>query len=241
MLVLAFDTSTFHLSAGWILVSGEAPDRRVEDFAQLSVPARPGHAETLLGKLEQLLEAGGHHQRDVGLIVYGRGPGTFTGLRIGLATAKGMALSHGAPIVGVSTLAALAASAGVDGLVVPLIDARRRELYAAAYRVGWNGGVPSLVTLARERVITAAAVPDLLAEAGSGGDASFCGSGAIRYASEFAGLGTALLSERAAPSAAMVARMGLAIYDARGGDDLAAVAPVYLREPDARLPDTPLA
>jgi tRNA threonylcarbamoyl adenosine modification protein YeaZ len=241
MLVLAFDTSTFHLSAGWILVSGEAPDRRVEDFAQLSVPARPGHAETLLGRLEQLLETGGHHQRDVGLVVYGRGPGTFTGLRIGLATAKGMAISHGAPIVGVSTLAALAASAGVDGLVVPLIDARRLELYAAVYRVGRGEGGPSPALLARERVITAAAIPDLLAEAGAGGDALFCGSGAVRYAPELAGLGTSLPPERAAPSAVMIARMGLGIHDARGGDDLSTVEPIYLREPDARLPDKPLA
>jgi len=77
-------------------------------------------------------------------VVVGLGPGSFTGLRVGLATAKGLALGGGVPIYGTSSLAMLAASTG-PGLVAPVIEARRGEIFAALYDVDASGHVSALI------------------------------------------------------------------------------------------------
>jgi len=77
-------------------------------------------------------------------IVVGLGPGSFTGLRVGLATAKGLAFGAGVPVYGVSSLAVLAASCG-PGLVAPILDARLGEVFGALYEVADDGTVRALV------------------------------------------------------------------------------------------------
>jgi len=243
MLVLAFDTSTLQGSVGWIRAAGgDRPG--IESFAEESAPASPGHAETLVGRIERVLSTGGLRVEDVDLVVFCRGPGTFTGLRIGLGTAKGLALARGVPILGLPTLEALSVSAGSNGVLVPVVDARRGEIYAAVHRVEGAGRRPSAATLAPERVLRPDGIGDLLAEAGHEGPAAILGNGAIRYRDRL----LASLSEgsfdlparAAAPSAYWMAVLGLSRFSQRGGDDPAAVEPVYLRAPDARLPERPL-
>src|SRR5207237_1298575 len=87
---------------------------------------RASRGVTLLEDVDALLRQGGAHAGDVDRLAVGIGPGSFTGVRIGLATARGLALALGVPAAGVSTLAALAA--GAPG-AVPVVDARRREIF----------------------------------------------------------------------------------------------------------------
>ena len=111
MITLALDTSTLFGSVAWVRTGGgdpSSPRPPVEGYADTAARARPGHAETLIARIDETLGAGGLCLDDVDLVVYGRGPGTFTGLRLGLATAKGITLGRGVPLVGVSSLAALA-------------------------------------------------------------------------------------------------------------------------------------
>lgn len=235
MLVVAFDTSTFQLAAGWF--DTEAAAGRAH--GTLSCPAVPGHAETLLGHLGSLLSAGGRTLEEADLIVFGKGPGTFTGLRIGLSTAKGIALSGGTPLVGVPTLEAMALSAPVRGSVMVLVDARRGEIYAGAFEVGDEGGTPTAWELVTQRVARPGEVAAIAEEAGVG-SFHLQGSGALRYADELAALAPVLPERYATPDPYVLGRRGLEIFRDRGPDDPATVEPSYLREPDAKLPDRPL-
>ena len=113
MLTLAFDTAT-----------GVATCALVRDADVLG--QRTGRAAEVLGDADELLRASGLTPRDLELLAVGVGPGSFTGVRIGLAAARGLALALDLPVAGVSTLDALAA--GAPG-AVPVIDARRGEIF----------------------------------------------------------------------------------------------------------------
>jgi tRNA threonylcarbamoyladenosine biosynthesis protein TsaB len=113
-LTLAFDTAT-----------GVATSALVDGDEVLG--ERASRAQTLLEDIDALLRQAGAHPSDVRRLAVGIGPGSFTGVRIGLAAARGLALSLGVEGAGVSTLAALAA--GAPG-AVPVIDAKRREIFA---------------------------------------------------------------------------------------------------------------
>jgi len=114
MLTLAFDTAT-QVATSALVAGREVLGERVS------------HARTLLEDVDALLRQGGAHPRDVDALAVGIGPGSFTGVRIGLATARGLALALDLVGAGVSTLDALAA--GAPG-AVPVVDARRREVFA---------------------------------------------------------------------------------------------------------------
>ena len=236
MLVLAFDTSTLIGALGWISAPRSAPVHRLEAFAEAALPASPGHAETLLDRIDLLLETGGHRIDQVDLVVYGRGPGTFTGLRIGLSTAKGLALARGVPLIGLSSLECLALSAGAEGLVAPVIDARRGEIFTALYEVNSTAGRPSAKEIATERVIEPPGLGAMLEEAGAGAPILLVGNGVERYGDQLTTLGELGPARAAAISAYWMAVNGLERFLERGGDDPQSIEPSYLREPDARLP-----
>ena len=113
MLILAFDTATA-VAASALVDDGEVLGERFS------------RAVTLLEDVDALLRQAGAHPSDLDRLAVGIGPGSFTGTRIGLAVARGLALARDLPTAGVSTLAALAA--GADG-AVPVIDARRGEVF----------------------------------------------------------------------------------------------------------------
>ena len=113
MLILAFDTAT-RVATSALVRDGEVLGERVST------------AVTLLEEVDDLLRAAGAAPGDLDALAVGTGPGSFTGVRIGLATARGLALSLGIPAAGVSTLDALAA--GAPG-ALPVIDARRSEVF----------------------------------------------------------------------------------------------------------------
>jgi tRNA threonylcarbamoyladenosine biosynthesis protein TsaB len=109
MLMLAFDTAT-EVATSALVDDGEV------------LAERSSRARTLLEDVDALLRQGGANARDLDALAVGIGPGSFTGVRIGLATARGLALALELPGAGVSTLAALAA--GAPG-AIPVVDARR--------------------------------------------------------------------------------------------------------------------
>src|SRR5262245_52075822 len=100
---------------------------------------RGSHARTLLPLIDAALAAAGVGLRQLDLLAVSIGPGSFTGLRIGLSVAKGLALATGLPVVGVPTLEAYALHVGPrPGLICPVLDARKGEVYGAVFR--WQGG-----------------------------------------------------------------------------------------------------
>ncbi len=128
MNVLALDTATEAAAMG--LRAGDRLYARV---------AREGlrHAQTLVPQIEQLLAQASLAAAALDLVVVGVGPGSFTGLRIALATARGVARGASCALVGVATLDVLARPLRAwPGLVVPVIDAKKDRVYAAAYRGG---------------------------------------------------------------------------------------------------------
>jgi tRNA threonylcarbamoyladenosine biosynthesis protein TsaB len=150
MTLLGFDTSTAPTAACVLRADGEAFEV-VPDVAALTAP--PGHARELMPAIAEVMERAGTSFADLDAIAVGVGPGTFTGLRIGVATARGLALGQGLELRPVSSLAALAAGAGAapadeaargaDGNgagepapVLACIDAKRGELFAALYEDG---------------------------------------------------------------------------------------------------------
>ena len=137
MLTLGIDTAT------WFACVGLANNGTV--VAEKSVHVRTGHADILLPLIEQVLRKADVALTNVEGIGVSVGPGTFSGLRIGLSTAKGLCYGLGQQLVGVSTLEALAATVtDWEGLVGALLDARRKEVYAAFFLYGRKGQLKRL-------------------------------------------------------------------------------------------------
>jgi tRNA threonylcarbamoyladenosine biosynthesis protein TsaB len=224
MIVVGLDTATPSTVAGVLL-----PDGRCVEARDDPVPgSRPAHAASLLALAEEALGEAGVEWADVDRIAVGVGPGGFTGLRIGIATARALAQAHGLPLAGVSTLRALALGTAHDGTSVAVVDARRGEAFAAAWTAGG------------EEVLTPAAyAPDDLAARVGALDAPLCaGDGAVRFRQELERAGATVPSDGSRVHrivAVHLCRLGAAAEPA--GHDK--VLPDYRREPDAKPPRRP--
>jgi tRNA threonylcarbamoyladenosine biosynthesis protein TsaB len=118
-ITLAIDTAAPRLQLGLLLGDGRT-DISVDDIAT-------GHAELIFGRIAELLDRNGLGYADLERVVTTTGPGSFTGLRIGLSAARGIGLARHIPVIGVSSLVAL--SLGAPGPATVLLDARRGEAY----------------------------------------------------------------------------------------------------------------
>ncbi|HYD28433.1 tRNA (adenosine(37)-N6)-threonylcarbamoyltransferase complex dimerization subunit type 1 TsaB [Brevundimonas sp.] len=220
MRVLVVDTALDLCSAGVFDVDGG--EARV--LGLRSEAMAKGHQERLAGMVrDAVAEAGGFGGVDrIGVTV---GPGSFTGLRVGLAFAQGLGAALDRPVVGLSTLDGLAASAGGDGAVAALIDARRGQVYARFWRDGAAQGPAEALSLEAAR--------DRVAAWGSG--ARLIGSGAALIAD---GAPDAAVMDLPGPTPEALARLTAAADPAASPP-----RPVYLRAPDAtpptRLPGQP--
>lgn len=219
--VLGFDTATPALTVA--VTRGGEPVAEAE--AGPDPGGRPRHASELLPAVDRVVaEAGGWDE--ISLLAVGVGPGAFTGLRIGIATARALALGRSLPVAGVSSLAALATgimSPGPDRL--PLIDAKRDELFAALYdahgREVWEPFVAS---------------PDEIVARVGGHRAAVlaAGDGSLRFREVLEAAGVAVAPE-GDPAHGLRARhvCRLARQADAGGPE--AIEPTYLRRPDAEL------
>ena len=133
------------------------------------------HTEILLPALDKLFLLTDHAPEEVDLLACTVGPGSFTGLRIGVSTVKGLALAMEKPVVGVSTLEALAVNAiPSHGLICPMLDARKNQVYTSLYRMGPDGLPEATIP---EKLIDVAEFLHGLDQ----GEIVFLGDGAIRY------------------------------------------------------------
>jgi tRNA threonylcarbamoyladenosine biosynthesis protein TsaB len=227
VIVLGLDTATPATAVA--LLHDARPAIASERRHEPAAGERPGHAARLLALAAELLGAAGLRFADVDRIAVGLGPGTFTGLRIGVATARALAQGSGAELVGVSTLRALALAAEpvtpAGRGVLAVIDARRGEAFAA----GWRDGAPVLEP--------AALAPAALAErvAREGGAWQAVGDGAVRFRAQLEAAGCAVAPD-AAPQHGVSARAICALgREASPNTARDLVVPDYLRLPDAVL------
>lgn len=220
---LGIDTATWAASAG-VVVDGNT-------LCERSRLVSGSHASALLPLLEETLSAARIRLSDLDLLAISLGPGSFTGLRIGLSVVKGLSLATGLPVVGVPTLEALAVAAGPrDGLVCPVLDACKGEVYAAVFR--WDGPVLQGV------VAPMAVAPDRLAQR-VGGICTLVGAGVEAYAPlwslHFGARGMLIEGKSLAPSGAVIAALGARRFAACGADDLDRLEPSYVRRSEAEI------
>lgn len=214
MNVLALETSTDRLSLA-LACGGRIHVHDVE--------AGQRHAELILTAVATLLGQASLAARDLDAVVYGEGPGSFTGLRIACGVAQGLALAAGARTLGVGTLIAMAEASG-EARVIACLDARMGEVYHAAYEKesdGWHTvSAPGLYGPAD------APVP-------AHGDWAGCGSGFAAHGEVLQqryGTRLAAIRPEVYPQAHAMLRLALPRLEAGEGGEPADAAPVYLRD-----------
>jgi tRNA threonylcarbamoyladenosine biosynthesis protein TsaB len=212
--ILALETSTEYCSVA-LWQDGTVADCR-ERVGQK-------HSEVLLPMVDALLRDAGIALAGVDGIAFGAGPGSFTGVRIACSAAQGLALGAQKPVLGISTLQALAQGSGHDK-VVAVLDARMAEVYHAAYEK-------------RNAVWHAVCEPSLClpqdAPPVDGGDWFGAGSGFLAHGGQLHARYAANLSavdELAVPQAAAIAQLAAPLFAAGRGVDAAAAVPLYLRD-----------
>jgi tRNA threonylcarbamoyl adenosine modification protein YeaZ len=213
MLVLALDTALAACSAAVL-------DSQRGLLASKSIPMLRGHAEALLPVVEQVMDAAGVVFSSLDRIAVTVGPGSFTGLRVGVSAARGIALAASKPAVGVTTLAAFAAPAQVEMPILPVlavVDARHAQVYAQAF--GDDADPEPRITSVRDALELVPAGPVRLA----GNAAALL---VANWPSERPPPHS--VADTAAPDIEWVARLGVVAEVA------APPKPLYLRAPDAR-------
>ena len=223
MRVLGIDSATWTASVG-IVDAGAV-------LAERSLAVSDSHATLLLALIEETLDAAGLGVCDLDLLAISIGPGSFTGLRIGLSVVKGLAIATGTVAIGVPTIEALALATGPRaGLVCPVLDARRGEVYTATFRWGGDGlrCVSGLVAVTPAQLAARLVPPCTL-----------IGDGVDAYATVWRQLlaeGAELVpSSLLSPRGAVVAQLGVARFETQGADDVGRLEPSYVRKSDAEM------
>ncbi len=239
MLTLALDTATETLSLA-LSASGVI-------LCERHVDAGREHLELLLPNIHVMLREQGAGIADLEALVVGIGPGTFSGLRVGIVTARGLAQALEIPIVGVSTLDALArglAAGAGPRFILPVVDARRGQVFTRMFESDGHGSLRSLSGIE-------CLDPETLAEFAShhaDGPAVAGGNGVQAYYDALTGFNELQLTDDDALNCVSAARLleqaslhgetKAGVSGSHGGNvfeggDLAALVPIYVREPDA--------
>jgi tRNA threonylcarbamoyladenosine biosynthesis protein TsaB len=185
-----------------------------------------GHAEALMPMVARVMDAARLEFSDIDRIAVTIGPGSFTGVRVGIAAARGIALAAGKPAIGLTTLAAFTAphvAAGFAGTIIPVIDARHGQVYMQVFGPGGRAVFAPRLAALREAV----------EQARSRAPALVAGSAADLVAAQWpADDPPPEVVTAGAPEIGWVARLGAAAQEDRGMPK-----PLYLRPPDARPQD----
>ncbi|MFR9757003.1 tRNA (adenosine(37)-N6)-threonylcarbamoyltransferase complex dimerization subunit type 1 TsaB [Streptomyces sp. TR06-5] len=213
MLLLALDTATPAVTVA--LHDGDRVLARADQ-----VDARR-HGELLLPCVDRVLRAAGHELPEVTHLVAGVGPGPYTGLRVGLATAEAFGAALGIPVHGLCTLDGLAHATGLDTPFVVATDARRKEVYWARYRDARTRTGGPAVDRPADIADAVAGVPAV-------------GAGARQYADTFTGVRENLPEHQSAAALAALAVEKLTADPSGAG--FLPPRPLYLRRPDAKVP-----
>ncbi len=225
MIVLGLDTATPATVVGLRLACGRTLQARDDPDAR----QRPGHATRLLPLANELLVEAHIDWPELERIAVGVGPGTFTGLRIGIATARGSAQSLGVELVGVSSLRALANGADKEAQrVLAAIDARRGEVFIAAYDDGQE--------LIAPRAVSPDGVAELLESAAIDTQAEqwlALGDGAILYREAFERAGMHVAEDRCEHH--RIQAYAICELGEQAPESAEAVLPDYRRRPDAEI------
>lgn len=235
MIVLGMDTATAATSVALSLADGTTLSAR-DDPAP---GEHPGHATRLLPMAADLLEQAGVRWTQLERIAVGVGPGTFTGLRVGVATARGLAQSLSLPLAGFSSLGALAHAVFAEDpapadRVLSVIDARRAEVFAAVYDRAPGGG---LQQAAPPRAVDPGSLGAVLLEAGFPGGAGrviAVGDGAVRYRAQI-GEDLAHMPPDDSTLHLVSAGAGCELAISAPAGEPSAVLPDYRRRPDAEI------
>jgi tRNA threonylcarbamoyl adenosine modification protein YeaZ len=220
MLVLAIDTALDACAAAVLDTA------RGAIIASETQPMVRGHAEALMPLIARVMDQAGTEFAELDRIAVTTGPGSFTGLRVGISAARGIALAAGKPAVGLSTLSAFAAPhiAGDDTTpVVSAIDARHEHVYLQIFGSGGRTIVAPRVAPLREAVRAAMTAPARIAGTAAG---------LVAQAWPASAPPPLMVDQRDAPDIGWVARLGAAAADNHGPPK-----PLYLRAPDAQPQD----
>ena len=229
MILLGIETAGSRCSAA---VGGDK-DGRV--FAAESEPLRHGHVEVLMPMVDRVMARAGLSPGQLDAVAVAVGPGGFTGIRVGLAAARGIALALGARLIGISGFAAVAhaltpraeASGGASWLLAAL-DSRREDLYVQLF------AYPSLHGDVEPAALPAAALAGYLDMAGASGPLLIAGDAASEAAAELSERWQCNIAPNSAPDALGVLAAARAAL--KSGTVDAPVRPLYLRPPDVNLP-----
>ncbi|MEM9188916.1 MAG: tRNA (adenosine(37)-N6)-threonylcarbamoyltransferase complex dimerization subunit type 1 TsaB [Myxococcota bacterium] len=233
MRVLAVDTST---ATGSVALVDDA-----QIVAEVQLESRSRHAENLLPVIRTTLGWADASPESLALLAVGIGPGSFTGLRTSLATVKGLAFALDRPVVGVPSIEVLAfGMARPPAVAIPVIDAHKNEVFAAAYRV-LDDEVEELVSPRHGAPGTL--LEDVVKALGESDPHHvwLAGNGLRRHPVP-SGLAAARVCPPRddVPRAALLAELARRRFDRDGPSDLVALEPLYLRASDAKLPKEPL-
>ena len=239
MKVLGIDTATATASVA-LVEEGKLIAEEVRSAPKQSSPHPSGrqgnHAEILLPLVDTVLAKAGLSLSEISAFAVSIGPGSFTGLRIGLSTVKGLAYGWEIPVVGVPTLLAVAARVtGWDGLVCPFLDARKKEVYAALFRKRGE----KLERLSEDLVCAPEKVLQKTESLADGEPCLFIGDGTKVYedliTTSLGDRGFSTLGESYPSGAYAVARLGEEKLRRQEFDSLGPLVPLYLRPSEAEL------
>ena len=238
MRIVGIDTSSATASAalvddGRLIAERCYPESTAAPAAGLT-GLKSNHAEILLPLIESVVAAARATLAEVAGLAVAIGPGSFTGLRIGLSTVKGLAYGWRIPVVGVSTLFAQAARVGdFDGVICALLDARKNEVYAALFRKRHQ----ELARLTEDFIAPVEMVIEQVSSAGRAMPCLLIGDGARRYEKSLLdrlrGKARLCAEDTVSSCAAAVARLGMERLRRSESDDLGQLLPVYLRPSEA--------
>jgi len=222
MLILAVDTTTPGGSVALL------EDETLLGEANVESPAT--HSARLFRSIDFLLGALGKDIKDVDAFAVAAGPGSFTGIRIGVGAVKSLAFASGKPVAPVSTLLAVASKLATEGapLVCPLLDAKKEEIYAGLFEAREGGLVELIPQGAYDPEAFFARLP-------ARGVIAFAGSGLAAYKAKLMPRvgDRARFPERSPFIAAEIGRIGAALIRAGKGIDAAALEPLYFRRSQA--------